>query len=84
MLSTPPHYNNLVVFAITLEILFSFETEKQKKNTNLCFGVLASDTVQSGKVPTNVSGDTITTAKTPALLTQQSLSLPLINLCSGT
>jgi hypothetical protein len=68
---------------LLLANLFNFETEKQK-NTNLYFGVLVSDTMQSGKVPTNVSGDTVTTAKTPDLLTQQSPSLPLINTSSGT
>ena len=50
---------------LLLANLYNFETEKQI-NTNLYFGVLASDTVQSGKVPTNVSGDTVTTTKTPS------------------
>jgi hypothetical protein len=62
--------------------LFNFETEKQNKK--LYFGVLASDTVHSGVVPTNVSGDTVITAKTPDLLTKQSPSLPLINMRAGT
>lgn len=79
MLSTPTTRNNPKLYyriqpiswslLLLVTDLFNFETEKQK-NTKLHFGVLASDTVQSGKVPTNVSGDTVTTAKTSDLLSQ--------------
>ena len=83
------HRNKLSSWSLLLILanLFNFEIGKKQKYNNLCFDVLASDNVNSGTEPTKVSGDTVATAKPPApcppvLLTQQSQSLPLINMSS--